>query len=67
MTKRTIAKSAGKASALTVPASGIKPAEAIDRQVSTDLPGNLDILDGEAELVLRLIEHCIPDMFSQDR
>lgn len=67
MAKRAVAKSPGKASALTVPVSGIKPAEAIDRQVSTDLPGNLDILDGEAELVLRLIEDCIPQMFSQDR
>lgn len=67
MTKRTIAKSAGNASALTVPASRRKRAELIDRQLSTDLPGYLDILDGEAELVLRLIEDCIPDMFSQDR
>lgn len=67
MARRAVAKSAANAAALTVPVSGGKPAEAINRQVSTDLPENLDILDGEAELVLRLIEDCIPDIFSQDR
>ncbi|GEM_PF-1939712 len=66
MAKRAVAKSAGNAAALTVPVSGLKPTEPSVRQVSTDLPGNLDILDGEAELVLRLIEDCIPDIFSQD-
>ena len=67
MAKRAVAKSAGNAAALTVPVSGLNPAEPSERQVSTDLPGNLDILNGEAELILRLIEDCIPDIFSQDR
>jgi hypothetical protein len=34
------------------------------RKTATDLPAELAVLDGEADLVFRMLEHRIHDMFS---